>query len=416
MRRKQEVTLTSAIADRIIALLERGPDDPEAWQRHMSELEAECGPEAYTMLLFVLTQLEFPGDKAREHWARVLRQWEELRGGLGEGADLRVAVLHYFLRIQRKLRNPAIVEIKILRKTQDSVIYDELTRLYNFRYFQDRIRTEARRADRYGAPLTLLMVDADDFKAFNDTRGHLAGNMALRRLASVLKRTVREVDVVARYGGEEFAILLPNTPKLGALQVAEKVRQAVEKARIGRGEDERARGITVSIGVASLPGDATEAQELVDKADRALYLAKSLGKNGVKPFSDERREFNRIEASLVGRFNLIAVQSHPLTTLNLSEGGILFLTDKPLSAGSLVRVNLGLRASADTIECVVRVVRVTEAAAGYEVGAQIVHMPKPHQRRFRFFLRELRTTDSPPAPRSRRRGEPPADGRDAPSA
>ena len=192
------------------------------------------------------------------------------------------------------------------------------------------------------------------------------------------------------------------------------MRQAVEKARIGRGEDEAARGITVSIGVASLPGDATEAQELVDKADRALYLAKSLGKNGVKPFSDERREFNRIEASLVGRFNLIAVQSHPLTTLNLSEGGILFLTDKPLSAGTLVRVNLGLRASKETIECVVRVVRVTEAGAGYEVGAQIVHMPKPHQRRFRFFLRDLRTTDPPPAPRSRRRGEPSADGRDAP--
>ena len=78
------------------------------------------------------------------------------------------------------------------------------------------------------------MIDADDFKAFNDTRGHLAGNMALRRLASVLRKTVREVDVAARYGGEEFAILLPSTPKLAALKLAEKVRRAVEKAGIGQ--------------------------------------------------------------------------------------------------------------------------------------------------------------------------------------
>ena len=206
-----------------------------------------------------------------------------------EKVDLRVAVLQYFLRSQRKLHNPAIVEIKILRRTQDSAIYDELTRLYNFRYFQDRVVSEVRRATRYDAPLSLMMIDADDFKAFNDSRGHLAGNMALRRLASVLRKTVREVDVAARYGGEEFAILLPSTPKLAALKLGEKVRQAVEKAGIGRDEKQAGRPLTVSIGVASLPGDAATAEELVDRADRALYIAKSMGKNCVKPFSDERR-------------------------------------------------------------------------------------------------------------------------------
>ena len=100
------------------------------------------------------------------------------------------------------------------------------------------------------------MVDIDDFKAFNDTRGHLAGNVALRRVAAALKRAVRDTDDVARYGGEEFAILLPNTPKLGALKAAEKVCRAVEKARVGEGSAPHEKPLTVSIGLASLPGDA----------------------------------------------------------------------------------------------------------------------------------------------------------------
>src|SRR5512139_129475 len=231
---RREITLSSEVADRIIAMLEDGPQDPAGWREAMSWLEAESGPDVYAVLLFVLTQLDFSGAAAHEHWLRVLRQWEELNRRVPGKVDLRVAVLQYFLRSQRKLRNPAIVEIRILRRTQDSAIYDELTRLYNFRYFQDRLVSEVRRTMRYDAPLSLIMIDADDFKAFNDARGHLAGNVALRRLASALRRTVREVDVVCRYGGEEFAVLLPSTPKLAALKVGEKLRQAVEKAGIGR--------------------------------------------------------------------------------------------------------------------------------------------------------------------------------------
>jgi diguanylate cyclase (GGDEF)-like protein len=408
---RPDIQLTSTIADRIIGMLEDAASDPAAWRRRMTRLNAECGPEVHTVLLFVLTHLEFPPEKAREHWGRILRQWEEMNRSVPEKVDLRVAVLQYFLRIQRKLRNPAIVEIRILRQTQDSVMYDELTRLYNYRYFQDRVRTEARRAERYDSPLTLLMIDADDFKGLNDTCGHLAGNMALRRLAAVLRKSVREVDVVARYGGEEFAVLLPNTPKLAALRVAEKLRQAVEKAGIGRREDPGWKAVTVSVGVASLPGDATAADELIECADRALYAAKSLGKNCVRPFSDERREFTRRGASVIGRFSAVESQSHPLTTLNLSEGGLLFLCDQPLAAGALVRVQLSLPPARQLVECVVRVVRVLESRGGCEIGGQIIHMPRLHQHRFRLFLRALKSEDPPPEPAERRTTLAPTSGR-----
>jgi diguanylate cyclase (GGDEF)-like protein len=387
---KQDSRLNTVVADRIIAMLETGPKTPAGWREAMARLEGEAGHEVYGVLLFVLTQLDFAPARAHEHWLRVLRQWETLNSLVPEKVDLRVAVLQYFLSGQRKLHNPAIVEIKILRKAQDSAIYDELTRLYNFRYFQDRVVTEARRAERYDSPLTLLMVDADDFKYLNDSKGHLAGNMALRRLASVLRRTVREVDVVARYGGEEFAVLLPNTPKLAALKIGEKLRQAVEAAGIGRDEQRGGRPLTVSIGVAGLPGDATTAEELVDRADRALYIAKSMGKNCVKPFSDERREYARLEATLPGRYSALEKGSHELTTINVSEGGVLFHAPEPLPSGAFVRVQLSLPPAGEPVEAAVRVLRVVGARGGFEIGTEIIHMPRAHQRRFRLYLKQLK--------------------------
>ena len=355
----------------------------------MTALAAHCGPEAYPALLFVLTQLDFANEPARAHWERILLKWEELNRRAPERVDLRVAVLHYFIRSRRKLRNPAIVEIRMLRRTQASAIYDELTRLYNYRYFQDRVDAETRRALRYDNALTLLMIDVDDFKAFNDTRGHLAGNMALRRLASVLRKSVREVDVAARYGGEEFAILLPSTSKLAALKLAEKLRSVIERAGIGR-SPASAKALSVSIGVASVPGDATSAEELVERADSALYIAKSMGKNCVKPFSDERREHARLEASVAGFYNVLADERRPIATTNVSEGGILFRTKEPVPTGSLLKLQLALPPTGELVECAVKVLRVTGARGAFELGTQILHMPRQHLRRFRHFIQQLK--------------------------
>ena len=149
---KREIRPSTAVADRIVAMLGEEAKTPAGWRETMVWLEKESGADVYAVLLFVLTQLDFPTARAQGHWLRILRQWEDLNRRVPGKVDLRVAVLQYFLRSsQRKLHNPAIVEIKILRQTQDSAIYDELTRLYNFRYFQDPVASEARRATRYEA-------------------------------------------------------------------------------------------------------------------------------------------------------------------------------------------------------------------------------------------------------------------------
>ena len=404
--------LDSAVAAAIISLLEDGACDPARFESQLASLQARWGAQVHTVLLFVLAHLEFPPEKARSHWRAVLREWKALSARLGEPVDLRVAVLHHFLRRPRTLRNPAIVDLRVLRRTHRSAMLDELTRVHNYRYFQDSVAAEARRAERFGLVVTLLMVDADDFKAYNDAHGHLAGNRALRRLASVLRRSVRQVDLVARYGGEEFAILLPSTPKLAALDVAEKVRRAVEKADVGA---DAGKPITVSIGVASLPGDGATAHELVDCADRALYAAKAAGRNRVAAFSPERRDHPRMPAALKGRFTAATPELHPLTTRNLSEGGLAFVTRHAVEPGAIARVQLSLPPENEALECIMRVVRSTRAADGYHVSGAIVHMPKAQAQRFRLFLRSLRQA-SPPKPPSPPKPRPAGAARTRPPA
>ena len=159
-------------------------------------------------------------------------------------------------------------------------VTDGLTGLYNHRHFHERLALEVERSQRSGLPLSLLMLDVDHFKQFNDTFGHPAGDEVLRQLARVLADTRRANDVVARYGGEEFAVILVDTAKFTAAKVAERVRERVyghdfsdAAPRVGR--------LGVSIGVATFPDDGGDAEGLVRAADTALYAAKRAGRNRV---------------------------------------------------------------------------------------------------------------------------------------
>ncbi len=173
----------------------------------------------------------------------------------------------------------AVENALLHQKTQELTIVDELTGLYNYRYFSNKLKTEIRRAERYHLPLSLIMVDIDWFKRCNDTYGHLFGNRVLQDLAQRIKESVRDVDVVCRYGGEEFTVILPQTKKANAQTIAERIRRRVDSADfVSEAEDFRVK-ITVSLGVASYPENASTPKDLIEKMDQALYLAKGRGKN-----------------------------------------------------------------------------------------------------------------------------------------
>jgi diguanylate cyclase (GGDEF)-like protein/PAS domain S-box-containing protein len=155
---------------------------------------------------------------------------------------------------------------------------DGLTGLANHRHFQERLGEEFRRAQRYGIPLSLIMLDVDQFKQYNDSFGHPAGDLVLKRVGNLLTQTVRETDLAARYGGEEFAVLLPETQREGAEALAERIRVAVAEAEWDK------RDITVSVGVASHQVISENAADLVEQADQALYTSKTNGRNRVSVF------------------------------------------------------------------------------------------------------------------------------------
>ena len=161
---------------------------------------------------------------------------------------------------------------------------DPLTQLLNRRYFQRRSSEEILRAQRYSAPLSMMMVDLDDFKSYNDRHGHLAGDRLLIGVSRMIRESVRSIDVVSRFGGEEFAILSPQTGIVEAFTVAERVRDAVHRCPFPFAEKQPMGMVSISAGVATYPDQAGSLQELLDNADRALYRAKHAGKNKVVPF------------------------------------------------------------------------------------------------------------------------------------
>ena len=157
-------------------------------------------------------------------------------------------------------------------------ITDGLTKLHNHRYFQDNLTREIKRVSRTRAPLTLILLDIDDFKRLNDTHGHAAGDEVLVSLAAIMNESARESDLIARYGGEEFVVLMPNTDLAGAVHLAEKIRMAIEGTRLIIGENMKPVNVTISVGVALYGGNR---RNLFIEADKALYQAKAAGKNCV---------------------------------------------------------------------------------------------------------------------------------------
>ena len=167
------------------------------------------------------------------------------------------------------------------RRLEKEAITDGLTGLFNHRHFFSRLEFEINRAIRANSPVSVLMLDVDNFKQYNDRYGHPRGDEVLRKCAAAIRDSVRGVDIAARYGGEEFTVILTDTDKNGAMVVAENIRRAIEEQRFSDEGGDATHNVTVSIGVSSYPADTMEMKDLIKKADDALYTAKKEGKNRV---------------------------------------------------------------------------------------------------------------------------------------
>lgn len=368
--------------------------DPQVIDARVSALEGDLGPGVYSQLLYLLCHLDFPPQKAKPHWRAVLQHQRRFQKKLGQDVDFRVALLDYFISVNQQLENPESIEIQIFKKTQDSAFRDELTGLYNYRYLRAELDREMRKAQRKSSPLSMVLLDVDNFKRYNDHHGHLEGDKALRAIGRLLLEECRAGDVAARYGGGEFALLLPETTKPQAFLVADRFRKKIWEGRFSGGRGKPAGRFSISGGVATFRADAPDALRLLDAADKALHQAKGRGRNLVLTAGSESRSFPRVEAEIPGTLRILCCRNQPFRTLNISEQGLQFRCRDLVEEGDYFRFTLKMPDDGTEVTGMARAARVTRMDDVNEVGASIVEIPFPQAQRLREFLAEHRAKES----------------------
>jgi diguanylate cyclase (GGDEF)-like protein len=282
-------------------------ESPEALQKIIEQL-ARSGESLYTELLHYLTYRRFPPEQAETIWRAIMKHKGRMSEGLGRRVSFRVAALDYL-----SSRNVTLRQVRLIAKPEfESILsyvnVDEVTGVFNRRYFNEMLAQEFHRARRYEKSLSLLIVDLDEFKPINDALGHLEGDAVLRKVGRLLRESTRLTDFTCRYGGDEFAVLLPETSGAQARVLGDRMRKAVSRLDIstkaspsarwpaffreGKEKDEAtppaSRALTCSIGGATFPADCDEAEELVALADQFCLDAKRRGKDRVVMSDDGR--------------------------------------------------------------------------------------------------------------------------------
>jgi diguanylate cyclase (GGDEF)-like protein len=195
------------------------------------------------------------------------------------------------LDLFRALADQAALAIKNARefeRTQILSITDGLTGAYNYRFMVDATKKEIGRAERFGEIFSLLMIDVDSLKDYNDVHGHLKGSGVIKKVAHLTAEKLRSIDMLCKYGGDEFVVILPRAGKAGAAHAAERIRRAIDEY-VFPGERKTGK-ITASMGIASFPDDGRTFETLISSADKALYRAKRTGRNRIW-ISGEKKEY-----------------------------------------------------------------------------------------------------------------------------
>lgn len=333
-----EGAIDLGLLSRLLAAEELQPlSAPQDWQ----PLENKYGPGFSQAMLYVLTRKEFSLPEARRHWRAILKHRVAMNQALGRDVGLRTALCDYFLNIEPIFKSPLLLEEELLAQRERTALHDELTGLFNRRYFNNVLARQVTACQRHEQCFSLLMIDVDRFKAYNDRFGHLAGDRALVEMGRVLQSSARAMDYVVRYGGEEFAVILPRTDKEQALRVAERHRRAAEEHYFAGEELMPGERLTISMGVACFPDDADDLLGLIARADEALYQAKRRGRNRVCSARSDRRRHPRVPCQDQVRFRDLGCCDNAFRqgqALDISQGGLRVRSGQSLEPGRPVEI------------------------------------------------------------------------------
>jgi diguanylate cyclase (GGDEF)-like protein len=351
----------------------------------------EGGSAAYQVIFSVLTHLDLTADKAEDYWKQIISHRNSMSKAFGRNINLRTAICDYFCSISKDMTNPIVIEIRVLEEALFSLKYDSLTGLYTRRIFDDMFLREIDRATRYGLELGVLFFDLDDFKKINDNFGHLAGDETLKRVAQIIMNELRTIDIASRYGGEEIVVVLPETGKVAAFVVGERIREKVENAEFDyEGQN---ISLTISGGLASFPIDATDTEDLIKKSDIAVYKAKETGKNHIIIFSEHKRRYMRVDFIADIQVQIVDPNSKIGTmntsSKNLSAGGILFESKHPIDIDAKVQFRIPTGIADEPLVVAGDVVRIEKfSSSRYDIGMSFLGVDKAARNELSRYIRK----------------------------
>ena len=358
----------SSLRQSIIDSISSSFDEESDLLETIKGLVEKEGEEVYPTLINILTHLEFDAKDAKANWDRILAHRDLLETKLDRPVKLITAMCDYFCDVSNTMTTPTMIELNLLEETRKSSRSDGLTGLFNRRFFDEALEGEMKRAQRYEGSFSLIFFDLDNFKKLNDTYGHQAGDMTLKKTAEIMLTEKRTEDLACRYGGEELVLILPETTKVNALVIAERIRQKVEELELVF--EGKQFSVTSSGGVASYPADAKDVKTLLNMADVALYQAKENGKNRIVLHNTDKRHYIRVDFAGDVQINKIDQERSQVTAQgkNFSRSGLLLESTVPIDIGTRVKVKLADQKLDTPITMKAEVVRLEKFDSHYDIG------------------------------------------------
>lgn len=306
-------------------------------------------------------------------WNVILEHQKLLGQSLHRDITIHAALLDYLISTEFGIPETHQIDLPATQKVTYTSIIDSLTGLYNDRHFQILVEAELKRAKQYGLPLTMIILDADNFGMYKAFYGHEMGDIALKEMALILRNSCRKEDMVFRMKRDRFALLLLNIAREGAHRLAGRLRENTEKFHFKGEEKMPSKKVTISGGIAVYPEDGKNSHTLITAAEEALSTAKQSGKNRILEYSVKRRKTPRIKLKVEARYQIEGRKDiKPLTvyTKNMSESGVLITSSKDLPLGGVVILTFKLP-NGTPIKTKGETVRISRKEGVNEVSAAI---------------------------------------------
>jgi diguanylate cyclase (GGDEF)-like protein len=355
-----------ALREEILQRLTAAPNGIENVVEHLEE-RLGTRPGFYNVLLDLVAGVQLDADQAR----RVIQQSKKhrlaLESELMRPVDFRTAILDYLTVEEPLLKSPKIIEMKLYADKLRYGMVDELTGLYNRRSMFEFAKREIARSSRYDLQMSILLMDLDNFKEVNDNHGHRVGDEVLKGFARLIMQHARHEDVPVRYGGEEFVIVMPQTDTGGAYRLGFRLLKTMQTGSCCADVP-----IGFSGGVATYPDHSRNLEELIEVADRTLYLVKNTGKSDVQVARSDKRRSKRHPAAFRLLYSLGGGPVSTGVTHDISEHGLAFETERPLRLGETFTLNIHSRFEHRNYTLRARLIwRTSEGPEGaYRFGAE----------------------------------------------